>query len=268
MVDEVRSPACPGRFYPADPDELRAKVREYLGGAEVGAAGPPEAVVAPHAGYVFSGPVAGRAFAALGEHRDDIDRAVLVGPSHFVRVEGLAVPSHDAFRTPLGRVAVDCPAVEELREAGLVEEHDGAHRREHSLETHLPFLQELFGDDFEIVPVVTGPDAGAEVERLLDRLWEADGTVVSVSSDLSHYLDYESANEVDAETRDAIERLDAGAIDRRRACGWVALRGLLAAASSSGLEPETLAMCNSGDTGGDRNEVVGYGAWTFAAGSN
>lgn len=186
-----------------------------------------------------------------------------MGPSHFVEVDGLAVSSHEAFQTPFGTVDVDRETVDRLVDLGIAEERDDAHRREHSLETHLPFLQEMFGGGIEIVPVVTGREAGGRVASLLEMVWEGDETFVSVSSDLSHYLDYESARAVDAETREAIEQFEPGAIDDRQACGDVAIRGLLGVAADRGLEVETLEMCNSGDTAGDRSEVVGYGAWAF-----
>jgi len=227
---------------------------------------PPRAVIAPHAGYIYSGAVAGHAFEAARCRRGEIDRVVLIGPSHFVPVEGLTVSSHDAYRTPLGTIDVDAAAVGDLLERGLVVESDHAHRREHSLETHLPFVQEVFGEGVEIVPVVTGSGAGRDVARLLEAVAAGGETFVSVSSDLSHYLDYESAREVDAETRDAIEQLDSDAIEDRGACGHTAIRGLLRAADERGLEVETLTMCNSGDTAGDRSEVVGYGAWSFHRG--
>lgn len=267
MNESVREPACAGRFYPADETALREAVEAYLedasGGGEIGR---PRAVIAPHAGYPYSGPIAGEAFAALGSLRETVDRVVLVGPSHFVRVSsGLAVPTREIFETPLGRVRVETGVLDELVEEGVAAYADGPHEREHSLETHLPFLQEMLGD-FAIVPVVTGSGAEPAVARLFDEVVDA-STVVSVSSDLSHYLDYDSARRVDDTTREAVEAFEPDAIDDRQACGHTAVRGLLDWADASGFGVETLAMANSGDTAGGRDEVVGYGAWAFGASS-
>jgi AmmeMemoRadiSam system protein B len=264
METNVREPSCPGRFYPAAPDVLRDEVADYLEAPDEDSAvdGRPKAVIAPHAGYPFSGPIAGRAFGSLSPVGDSIERALLVGPSHFVEVDGLAAPSHTHFATPLGELPVDRDAVETLRADGLVTIHDEPHGREHALETHLPFLQQVAGD-VSIVPVVTGRNVDNRVARLLETVWEDEATVVSISSDLSHYLDYETARRVDDETREAIERLAPAEIDDRQACGNTSIRGLLQVAGGRDMDVETLGMCNSGDTGGDKSKVVGYGAWAF-----
>lgn len=263
MADTVRESACAGRFYPADGEALREAVEAYLeaGGGSSGVERP-RAVVAPHAGYPYSGPVAGEAFSALSVRVGEVERVLMVGPSHFVDVpSGLAAPTQEAFATPLGEVDVDTTVLEELVDAGLASYADGPHEREHSLETHLPFLQEELGE-FEIVPLVTGRGAEAAVRQVVEELVDG-STVVSVSTDLSHYLDYESARRVDDETRRAVESLDSEAIEDRQACGHTALRGVLDWADDDGYEVETLAMANSGDTAGGRDEVVGYGAWAI-----
>lgn len=240
-------------------------VESHLEGAGEPSEVLPKAVIAPHAGFVFSGPIAGHAFRAFEPGAEAVERVVVIGPSHFVPFEGLASSSHDAYRTPLGTVEVDRDSVEALVDAGLVAIRDEPHRLEHSLETHLPYLQQAFGE-FELVPIVTGRGARTEqtVVEVLEECWEGSETVVSVSSDLSHYLSYEEARRVDDRTRAAIEALEPGAIEDRQACGHTAVRGLLAVAEKRGLQVETLAMCNSGDTAGDKGEVVGYGAWRFA----
>jgi AmmeMemoRadiSam system protein B len=264
METNVREPSCPGRFYPAAPDILRKEVDEYLATPDDGETfdSRPKALIAPHAGYPFSGPIAGRAFGSLASCGDTIERALLVGPSHFVEVDGLAGPTHTHFATPFGELPVDRDAVETFRADGLVTIDDEPHGREHALETHLPFLQQIAGD-VSIVPVVTGRNVDDRVARLLEQVWGDDATVVAVSSDLSHYLDYETARRVDDKTREAVERLAPGDIDDRQACGNTSIRGLLQVADEHGMDVETLGMCNSGDTGGDKSQVVGYGAWAF-----
>ena len=262
MTTDTRQPACPGRFYPADAATLREEVSTYLDGVESTADRRPKAVIAPHAGYPFSGAVAGRAFATLTPWADDIDRALLIGPSHFVEVAGLAAAPHAHFATPLATSPVDRTVVETLVDDGLVEIDATPHAREHALETHLPFLQTLF-DEIAIIPIVTGQHVDDRVARLIQTALADEGTIVSVSSDLSHYLDYETARTVDDQTREAIEALTPEAIDDRQACGNTSIRGLLQVARDREMEVETLAMCNSGDTAGDKSRVVGYGAWAF-----
>lgn len=262
MSNSVRSSACAGRFFPEDRERLSSMVRKHLDEAEERTEQPPDAVVAPHAGLVFSGPIAGHAFSALEEHADAVDRAILVGPSHFVPFEGLAATAHEAFRTPLGRVPVDRERIDSLVSETAVEVFEEPHSREHSLETHLPYLQVVLGE-FEIVPIVTGRGADAETAALLESVWEDERTVVSVSSDLSHYLTYDEAQRVDDQTRASIEALEPESIDDRQACGHTAIRGLLQVGRKRDVSVETLAMCNSGDTAGDKSEVVGYGAWLF-----
>ncbi len=264
METDVREPACPGRFYPAAPDALRQELAEHLPDAD-GRGRPerrPKAVIAPHAGYPFSGAVAGHAFATLAPFADTIDRILAIGPSHFVPVDGLAAPTHAHFATPLGEIPVDRDAVDTLRGDGLLGLADPPHAREHSLETHLPFLQQVAGE-FSLVPVVTGRETDGRVAELLETVGDDASTVVSISSDLSHYLDYETARRVDDETRRAIEDLAADELDDRQACGHTAIRGLLRVARQREMRVETLEMCNSGDTAGDTSEVVGYGAWAF-----
>ncbi len=222
----------------------------------------PKALIAPHAGYVYSGPVAASAFRRAALLRDRVRRVVLLGPSHFVPFEGLATSGAAAFATPLGRVEVDAGA-ESLLDLPFVVELARAHQREHSLEVELPFLQEVL-DSFRIVPLVVGEAAAEEVGGALELLWGGDETLVVVSSDLSHYLDYDAATRVDAATGRAIEELRWDAIEPDHACGWAAIRGLLWAARRRGLVATTLDLRNSGDTAGPRDAVVGYGAWALA----
>jgi AmmeMemoRadiSam system protein B len=250
-------------FYPSDPGELRAAVRRFLDDAE-GEGPPPLALIAPHAGYVYSGPVAGSAYALVEPLADSFERVVLLGPCHRVPVRGLAASSASAFSTPLGDVPVDGEAVADLLDLPQVSIFDETHADEHSLEVHLPFLQMILGE-FRIVPLVVGDATVEEVAEVIERLWADPGTLVVVSSDLSHYLDYESARTADADTGRKIEALDAGGLGPGSACGRVPIRGLLAAARGRGLAVTTLDLRNSGDTAGPRDQVVGYGAFVVHA---
>jgi hypothetical protein len=188
---------------------------------------------------------------------------VLIGPSHHVSFRGLAVPNADAFATPLGDVPVDRAAVERLLALPQVAQRDDAHAREHSLEVQLPFLQEVLGP-FALVPLAAGDATADEVAEVLGLFVDEPGTLVVVSSDLSHYLDYESARRLDAATSRAIEALDDAALDAERACGCVGVAGLLVAARRRGLAAHTLDLRSSGDTAGGRDRVVGYGAYEVA----
>ncbi len=260
-----RPPAVAGTFYPADPEDLRGAVDAFLAGAV--AAGPeaaaPKALIAPHAGYVYSGPVAARAYAAVAPLRDIVTRVVLLGPSHRVALEGLALPADDAFETPLGTVPLDREACRHLLAQPGVRRLDAAHTFEHSLEVHLPFLQCVLAR-FALVPLSVGDASAAEVDAVLEAVWGGPETLIVVSSDLSHYYDYETARRLDAETTAAIEALSPEGLGPESACGRVPARGLLVAARRHGLRVHTLDVRSSGDTAGPRDQVVGYGSYAFA----
>jgi AmmeMemoRadiSam system protein B len=260
----VRLPAVAGLFYPEDPQELRALLAEYLDAAEEreAIAPPPKAMVVPHAGYIYSGPIAASAYVSLKPAAAQIERVVLLGPAHRVAVSGLAVPSSTAFRTPLGDVPIDREAVARALTLPQVKVNDRAHAPEHSLEVHLPFLQTLL-PRFALVPLVVGDAAPAEVGQVLDLLWGGAETLVVVSSDLSHYLDYQSARRIDACTAQAIEKLQIDDVGYEQACGRNPINGLLAVAPAHNLHVETVDLRNSGDTAGDKHRVVGYGSFLF-----
>ncbi len=264
MMTHIRHAAVAGAFYPGSPRDLDTMVRRFLADAETKTQdGPiPKAIIAPHAGYVYSGAVAASAYARLKPAAGAIRRVVLLGPCHRVAVTGLAVSSADAFATPLGAIPLDKKAIADILSLPQVSVFDATHADEHSLEVHLPFLQEIF-HDFSLVPLVVGRASGDEVADVLERLWGGPETVIVISSDLSHYLDYESARRTDATTREAIEALDPSAIGHDQACGRVPVAGLLTLARRRGLRVTTLDLRNSGDTAGDRDRVVGYGAWMF-----
>jgi hypothetical protein len=258
-----RRPAVAGVFYPDDPDELAREVRAHLGAARSHPGPPPRAIIAPHAGYVYSGPVAGSAYARLAPLRGRVRRVVLIGPSHRVGFEGLAVPSADVFTTPLGPVPLDREAIDALLALPQVRELDAAHAQEHSLEVQLPFLQEVLGE-FRLVPLAAGDASAEEVAEVIERFFDDPETLVVVSSDLSHYHDYATARRLDAETSRAICELRPDDLDWESACGRVGVRGLLVVARRHGLAAHALDVRSSGDTAGLRDRVVGYGAYEFA----
>lgn len=249
----VRPPAVSGLFYPGDAAELEETVHRYLSGARP--EGPaPVALIAPHAGYVYSGPVAATGYAAV---KGPIERVVLLGPAHRHPLRGLAAHSADTFLTPLGPIPVETPRLPHTKTL------DAAHAGEHSLEVHLPFLQVILGD-FVLTPLVVGEARPDEVRDVLEQLWGGPETLVVVSSDLSHFHDYDTAVSLDRATATAIEELRSEAIGPHEACGCRAIGGLLRIAQEKDLRVETLDLRNSGDTAGPRNEVVGYGAFAFA----
>jgi AmmeMemoRadiSam system protein B len=223
----------------------------------------PKAVIAPHAGYEYSGPIAASAYAPLAAARGRIERVVLIGPAHRVPVTGLSAPHADAFATPLGRVPLDRAALDSILDLPQVGVLHRAHELEHSLEVQLPFLQVVLGD-FVLVPLVAGDATPEDVAEVLERLWGGPETLIVVSSDLSHYHDYATARRMDGATTHAIEALRPTAIGYDDACGRVPIQGLLVAARRHGLQATTLDVRNSGDTVGSRDQVVGYGAWAFA----
>jgi hypothetical protein len=259
---KVRRTAVAGSFYPADPNELRAAVQGYLESADGKGTGIPKAIIAPHAGYIYSGPIAGSAYKRLVGARGRIKRVVLLGPAHRVGVQGLALSSADRFATPLGDIPVDLEAIGIISGFPRVIVMDEAHAREHSLEVHLPFLVEVLGD-FALVPIAVGEAAPEDVARVLDALWGGPETLIVVSSDLSHYHDYARACELDRETSRAIVAMQPEKIGYEQACGRRPVNGLLVTARRRGLRADTLDLRNSGDTAGDRDEVVGYGAYIF-----
>jgi hypothetical protein len=259
----TRPAAVAGSFYPADPAELARVVDACLAQARGdGSGGAPKALVAPHAGYAYSGPIAGSAFGAAASLRGVAERVVLLGPAHFVPVDGIAASSAGAFRTPLGDVPVDAAAVARALRLPWVAPDDGAHAGEHSLEVELPFLQRVLGA-FALAPFAVGAASAAQVAALLEALWGGPETLVVISSDLSHYHDARTARRLDAATARAIEALDEAGLGPESACGRVPLSGLLVAARQRGLRARRLDLRNSGDTAGGRDEVVGYGAWAF-----
>ncbi|MGH8474684.1 MAG: AmmeMemoRadiSam system protein B [Methylococcales bacterium] len=261
QTPSTRAPAVSGTFYPKDPAELRLIISRYLASARTAAIAP-KAIIAPHAGYIYSGPIAASAYASLQHLSHPIERVVLVGPSHRIGFEGLALSNAAFYSTPLGEIPIDLEQTEKLMDLSSVRVIDEAHRYEHSIEVHLPFLQLVLGS-FKLIPLVAGSASPQQVAEVLDRLWGTHETLIVISSDLSHYHDYDTACKLDAETSQTIESLDWQNLDYDAACGRVPVCGLLYTAQNRGLKARTVDVRNSGDTAGSRDRVVGYGAYLF-----
>jgi MEMO1 family protein len=259
----TRPSAVAGLFYADDPDELRMQVLGLLADVAASTKVMPKALIAPHAGYAYSGRVAAAAFATLLDSAQMIKRVVLIGPAHYFPVRGIAAPTVDAFETPLGRVAVDLETLSTVADLKFIIRADAPHAPEHALEVELPFLQTLL-TSFEVVPLIVGEATPHDVAHVLRRSWGGPETLIVVSSDLSHYHDYEAARRLDAATAAAIEHGDWSSLGPNQACGRLPLAGLLLEAERRGLKARRLSLCNSGDTAGSRDRVVGYGAWMFA----
>lgn len=261
-MQRIRQMAVAGSFYPGDAVALANEVRVLMAAAETTkATRVPKAIIAPHAGYQYSGAIAASAYTLIKPARDRIKRVILLGPAHRVPVRGLALPGVDGFATPVGTVLVDQDAVEILMQLPQVIQSANAHAGEHSLEVHLPFLQSIL-DDFLLVPLAVGDATPEEVAEVLELVWGGEETLIVVSSDLSHYLPYEQAQAIDSVTVNRILALN-GLIGPNQACGCVPVNGLIIAAKLRGLTPRLLDLRNSGDTAGGRDRVVGYTAFAF-----
>lgn len=261
----VRPAAVAGAFYPGAPQALAAQIDRFLLDPDDAgpARGTPKALIVPHAGYAYSGSVAGRAYRMLRGARDVVSRVVLLGPVHRVPVRGLALPGAEAFATPLGTVPVDAEAIRALAGLPQVVTSPAAHALEHSLEVQLPFLQQILGR-FALLPLAVGDASAAEVAQVIERLWGGPETLFVLSTDLSHYHDYEEARRIDGATLARIASF-AVDLDHEQACGATPLNGLLRVAREKGLSIRQVAACNSGDTAGDRDRVVGYASFALYA---
>ena len=264
-MSTVRQPAVSGRFYPGDAARLARTVERLLRDARESAgpasAPPPKALIVPHAGYVYSGSTAARGYIILDSVREQIRRVVLLGPAHYLDFPGLALAGADGFASPLGDVPIDRDAEAALAGLPQVAVAPEAHAPEHSLEVQLPFLQHQLAE-FTLLPLAVGNAGQQEVAEVLDAVWGGPETLIMISSDLSHYLPYAKAQATDRDTVERILRLEPVSV--HRACGARPVNGLLVAARGHGLRPELLALCNSGDTAGDRDRVVGYAAIAFS----
>lgn len=263
----IRNPAVAGAFYPGNRDVLANDINALLDSVmpNIGHM-PPKAIIVPHAGYIYSGQIAAIAYKRLAAIRSKIKRVVLLGPVHRVSVRGLALPGVDSFATPLGEVELDQDAIALLMGLKQVVVSPSAHAQEHSLEVQLPFLQTVL-DDFKLVPLAVGDATPTEVAEVLEVLWGGTETIIVVSSDLSHYLPYDLAQSVDLLTVQNIIGMKE-IITHQQACGGTPVNGLILAAKKHHLHPRLLDLCNSGDTSGDKNRVVGYASFIFTEEAN
>ena len=271
MSDIIRQTAVAGTFYPDDAQELSRQIDQFLAEAEsthhqaTQTSVPihiPKAMIVPHAGYMYSGSIAASAYASQIPTHNIINRVILLGPSHRVAFSGLASCSATHYNTPLGSIPLDRNTLDKLARLPQVNENDEAHLYEHSLEVQLPFLQKIL-DDFVLVPLVVGDALPNQVAEVLDSVWGDEHTLIVISSDLSHYHDYATAQQMDRKTSDAIEHLNPDAIHYDDACGRNPMKGLLLMAKLKNMRVETIDLRNSGDTAGSHDQVVGYGAYLF-----
>ena len=246
----IREPTVAEMFYPADASELRRMIEGFLAAAKPGTH--PKAIIAPHAGYIYSGPIAASVYKRINPEK--ISRVVLIGPSHRVALRGMAASSAPAWRTPLGEVSVARP--------NFVQISDAAHAQEHSLEVQVPFLQVVLGD-FTLLPLVVGEASAEEVAEVLEKCWGGSETLIVISSDLSHYESSETARAMDSAAAKAIVALNSRGLDYDNACGLVPIAGLLHLAKKKKMRAELVDLRNSGDTAGPRDQVVGYGSFAF-----
>jgi len=257
---KVRHAAVAGSFYPDDPDALNRNVDAMLFEVDESVhTKSPKALIAPHAGYIYSGPTAAAAYSLL--EPDKVKRVVLLGPTHRVLLSGLAVPDVDAFETPLGKVSLDKDAIRQIIDLDQVHVDNDSHAYEHSLEVHLPFLQRRL-NNFKLIPLAVGQARPEHISEVLDLLWGGEETVIIISSDLSHFHSYESARKMDLETVETIINRTQN-ISHEQACGATPINGLLAAMVKHPLTPKLIDFRNSGDTAGPRDQVVGYASIAF-----
>ena len=261
-MNSTRPAAVAGTFYPGDQQELNRLIAGFINAVDhPQRAAPPKCLIVPHAGYIYSGSTAAYAYRLLQPHAAAITRVILLGPPHRVPVRGIAIPTWRHFATPLGEVELDQPALTELEQFNFVSRSNAAHEFEHSLEVQLPFLKSLL-DDFTLVPMVVGECAPEQVADVIDSLWGGDETLLICSTDLSHFHPYQSAREIDLATCELI-KAEQPTIEGEQACGCRALNGMLVAARRHGLPVAQLHYCNSGDTAGPKDSVVGYGAFSI-----
>jgi len=262
MAKKIRPPAVAGMFYPPEANELTRMLDALLSAANKRETSSPKALIVPHAGYIYSGPTAAKAYITLNRKR--IRRVVLLGPVHRVPVRGLALPDADAFATPLGVIRLDRAGMQAIESLPQVCLSAHAHQQEHSLEVQLPFLQRCL-DSFTLLPLAVGDATPAEVAEVLSTVWGGEETLILISSDLSHFHSYDEAQRIDGLTSYNIRHLHVS-IDHHQACGATPVNGLLCLAAKKGMSCTQLGLSNSGDTAGDHDRVVGYGAFAFYEG--
>jgi len=260
----IRPAAVAGMFYPADAQQLKSDINQYLSQKRASTLSAPRAIIVPHAGYIYSGPVAASAYLLVKAEKQKINQVILLGPSHQLAFSGIATPHADYFKTPLGKIKINQALCQKAQTLHFVQANRLAHQQEHSLEVQLPFLQTVL-DNFELTPLVVGDCEAENVAQLLELLWENNGkndnTLVVISTDLSHYHNYETAIKLDQQTSQSILQLQPENIHAQNACGKAPLNGLLTLAKAKQLKIDCLDLRNSADTAGNKDRVVGYGAY-------
>jgi MEMO1 family protein len=259
----IRYPAVAGQFYPENPETLRQTVTTLLQEANNFANLPtPKAIIAPHAGYIYSGPIAASAYACLKKAQQKISKVVILAPAHRYPVAKLAATNVDVYTTPLGNINVDKNNVKKIMHLPQIDLNEEAFAQEHAIEVQLPFLQIALGN-FELTPILVGNANVVDVVAVLQKVWGGEETLIVISSDLSHYYDYETAKTLDNDAATAIVNLKPSNLKDEQACGYIPIKGLLAAAANYNLQATLVDLRNSGDTAGPKTEVVGYGAFHF-----
>ncbi len=257
----IRPPAVADTFYTGNGVELAAQVSDFIG-VDVTSEIIPKALIVPHAGFIYSGGTAGKGYALVKKLASVVKKVVLIGPCHRVWIQGIAIPDCDYFATPLGKIEIDSDCLSQLVRFPQVIISDQAHEQEHSLEVQLPFLQSIFLQ-FQLIPLVVGEVTVDELAEVLEFLWGNQETLLVISSDLSHFLDYDAAVAIDAKTSNAIENFHSDLISQDMACGSAGIKALLKVAKTKNLHAKTIQQCNSGDTAGSKDRVVGYGAYAI-----
>ena len=260
MVDSIRMPAVAGTFYPRDPADLKSEINNYLDLSSHESFENVKALIVPHAGYKYSGNVAASAYSILRQHSSKFHRVIIIGPAHRQKISGVALCSSDQFLTPLGGVKVEKELTPRLLTITGVQTIDLAHQAEHSLEVHLPFLQQTL-DEFSIIPMVVGKAKLQTLRQIVDLLWDGPETLFIISTDLSHFHDYSTAVEIDEQTCQMIENHQWKTLEGRRACGYLGVSAILSAAESRNLDIIRLNKQNSGDISGNPDKVVGYASF-------
>lgn len=261
-IPSIQGPAVAGLFYPADPHDLAQEVDAMLKTQDTEATPRPKALIVPHAGYIYSGPVAASAYRLLLPHAKEIRRVLLLGPAHRLAFSGIATSSARAFRTPLGEVPQEKSWLEQIKDFSFIKELDQAFAREHCLEVQLPFLQRIL-NNFSLLPLLVGQANAGQVAQVIELALDDPQAMIIITTDLSHYHSYENAKALDAATNSHILELDPEAIKQDHACGRLPLAGLLLEAQQQGWRPRLLDLRNSGDTAGSKDQVVGYGAYAL-----
>lgn len=259
-MNNVRKPNVAGQFYPEKANTLKEMIHSFLIDTHVQVEEQPKAIIAPHAGYLYSGPIAATIYAVLSKYKDTVKKVILIGPSHRIYFKGIAATMVDYFETPLGSVPV--ANERDFLSSPVIHINEAAFGMEHSLEVQLPFLQIVL-NHFELTPLIVGDVEFSKVADVMASLWGGKETLIIVSSDLSHYKDYQAAQKLDACTSRAILNLAPQELHFEQACGLIPIQGLLHVAKQNNMQARALDVRNSGDIVGSKDRVVGYGAYCF-----